>query len=125
MWGNAVEKGYKFRVYPTPAQVEQICRTFGSCRFVYNHYLDIRQVLYKADKTVMGYKACSADLTQLKKELEWLREPDSIALQASLEHLQDAYDNYFEARERGDKGWGLPAFKSKKDNYQSYTTKLV
>jgi len=120
-----VEKGYKFRIYPTPGQVGHICKTFGCARFVYNYYLDRRQELYKADKTVMGYKACSGDLTRLKKELEWLKEPDSIALQASLERLQVAYDNYFEARERGDRGWGFPAFKSKKDNDQSYTTKLV
>jgi len=68
---------------------------------------------------------CSGDLTLLKKEISWLNEPDSIALQSSLEHLQDAYDKYFEARKRGDSSWGLPVFKSKKDNEKSYTTKRV
>jgi putative transposase len=92
---------------------------------VYNYYLDKRRELYKSDKKVMGYKECSEDLTRLKKGLGWLREPDSIALQASLEHLQVAYDNFCEARKRGEKGWGFPSFKSKKNNYQSYTTKLV
>jgi len=73
----------------------------------------------------MGYKACSDDLTLLKKDLVWLKEPDSIALQASLEHLQNAFDNYFKANERGDNDWGLPVFKSKRNRHQSYTTKCI
>ena len=120
-----MEKGYKFRIYPSPEQETLIRKTFGCARFVYNYYLDKRQALYKASKGIMGYKACSEDLTMLKQELEWLREPDSIALQATLEHLQHAYDCFFEARERGDSCWGLPVFKSKKDYAQSYTTKCV
>ena len=98
-------------------------KTFGCVRYVYNHYLDKRRTIYKDTKMAFGYKKCSEDLTQLKKELPWLRVPDSISLQASLEHLQKAYDNYFDARSRGDKNWGLPAFKSKKDPYRSYETK--
>jgi len=123
--GGAVEKGYKFRIYPTPEQEALIRKTFGCARFVYNYYLDKRQALYKAEQRAMGHNDCSADLTQLKKGLEWLKEPDSIALQASLEHLRDAYDNFFAARERGDGSWGFPAFKSKRGSRQSYTTKLV
>ena len=120
-----MERGYKFRIYPTREQASCIRKTFGCVRFVYNHYLDKRQTLYKDEKKTMSHKECSADLTMLKRELPWLREPDSIALQASLEHLRDAYDNYFAARERGDKLWGFPAFKSKKSNNPSYTAKLV
>jgi len=123
--GVAMEKGYKFRIYPTAEQEVLIRKTFGCARYVYNYYLNKRQELYKAEQKTMGYKECSADLTRLKKELLWLKEPDSIALQATLESQQDAYDNFFAARERGDSKWGFPAFKSKKDNRQSYTTKNV
>jgi len=120
-----VEKGYKFRIYPTLAQETLIRKTLGCARYVYNYYLNKRQELYKAEQKTMGHKECSEDLTQLKKELTWLKEPDSIALQASLENLQGAYDNFFAARERGDNKWGFPAYKSKKDNRQSYMTKNV
>jgi len=120
-----MEKAYKFRIYPTPEQDVLLRKSFGCVRFVYNHYLDKRMTLYKESHKTMGYKECSADLTLLKRELNWLKEPDSIALQATLEHLQDAYDNFFAARERGDKNWGLPAFKRKKDNHRSYTTKNI
>lgn len=120
-----MEKGYRFRIYPTMKQEIQIKKTFGCTRFVYNHYLAKRRELYKTEKITFGYKKCSDDLTKLKKELMWLKEVDSIAVQASCEHLQDAYDNYFEARKRGDKKWRLPVFKSKKDNEKSYTTKTT
>jgi len=106
-----MEKAYKFRTYPTQEQVVLLQKTFGCVRYVYNHYLDKRQTLYKTEQHIMGYKECSNDLTRLKKELIWLKEPDSIALQVTLENLQNAYDNFFEAKKRGEKNWGLPAFK--------------
>jgi len=120
-----MEKAYRFRIYPTPEQESLLRKTFGCVRYVYNYYLDKRITLYKESRQVMGYKACSADLTALKKELVWLGEPDSIALQSTLKNLQSAYDNYFAAHERGDSKWGLPRFKRKKDNERSYTTKSV
>lgn len=70
----------------------------------------------------MNYYACCADLTQTKKELEWLREVDSTALQASLKDLDNAYQNFFRRVKKGEKP-GFPRFKSKKQNRKSYTTK--
>ena len=32
-------RGYKYRAYPNKEQREFFAKTFGSCRFVYNHYL--------------------------------------------------------------------------------------
>ena len=37
-----MEYAYKFRVYPNAAQQNLIERTFGCCRYVYNHYLAYR-----------------------------------------------------------------------------------
>ncbi|MDM0932915.1 transposase, partial [Clostridium perfringens] len=47
------------------------------------------------------------------------KEVDSIALQASVENLGAGYDKYYK------KIGGKPKFKSKKNEIQSYTTKLV
>jgi putative transposase len=92
-------------------------------RWVYNYFLSLRRSIYLELKQAYGYKLCSSKLTLLKKEFPWLREPDSIPLQATLEHLQSGYDYYFMARKRGDKNWGLPVLKKKKDSYRSYETK--
>jgi len=44
--------------------------------------------MYKTDKTTISYNQCSKDMTSLKKELEWLKEPDSHALQYSLKQTK-------------------------------------
>ena len=75
-----MEQGYKFRIYPTPAQEILIAKTLGCCRYVWNHYLDLRKEKYAADKKNMGYHACCKDLTSLKKNLPWLNEGERQGL---------------------------------------------
>ena len=120
-----MEKAYKFRIYPNKEQEILIQKTFGSCRFVYNHYLAKRIEMYKTDKTTINYNQCSNDMTNLKKELEWLKEPDKFALQCSLKDLDQAYQNFFRRLKQGDSKAGFPHFKSKKDNRKSYKTKFT
>ena len=43
----------------------------------------------------LSYKECSAGLPGLKKELPWLKEVDSIALQSSVRNLSDAFTRFF------------------------------
>ncbi|MEJ6529481.1 helix-turn-helix domain-containing protein, partial [Exiguobacterium sp. USCH10] len=35
-------KGYKYRLHPTPAQVEFLIKTIGCARFIYNKLLEDR-----------------------------------------------------------------------------------
>ncbi|WP_336015660.1 IS200/IS605 family element RNA-guided endonuclease TnpB [Fusobacterium polymorphum] len=98
-----MEKAYKFRFYPTKTQIKILNSTFGCVRYVYNHFLDLKQKLYKAEKKSMSYSECSKELTVLKKDKEWLKD------------LDKAYKNFFS-------GSGYPKFKSKKDNRKSYRT---
>ena len=119
-----MEYSYKFRIYPNITQVQQIQRTFGCCRFVWNHYLAMRKDLYEQDGKNMNYNACSRDMTQIKKSLVWLREVDATALQSSLKDLDTAYQNFFRRVKQGEKP-GYPKFKSKRDHRQSYKSKCV
>ena len=106
---------YKFRIYPSKEQEELIQKTFGCCRFVYNHFLHMKSELYKNEKKSMSYGQCCKTLTEMKKEYEWLKEVDSDALQKELKNLNQAYDNFFKKRAK------YPKFKSKKNNHKSYT----
>lgn len=110
------EKAYKYRIYPNKKQKELIQKTFGCTRFVYNYYLDKRKEMYKNDKSAFTYNMCSKDLTKLKRELEWLKEPDKYSLQNSLKDLDMAYQKFFKEH------IGFPKFKSKKNRYKSYRT---
>lgn len=119
-----MQYSYKFRIYPNIAQAQQIHRTFGCCRFVWNHYLAMRKGLYEQDGKSINYNACSKDMTQLKESLNWLREVDATALQSSLRDLDTAYQNFFRRVRKGKKS-GYPKFKSKRNHRQSYKSKCV
>lgn len=117
-----MEHAYKFRLYPSEAQEIQIRKTFGCCRYVYNHYLDIRKQAYEQRKETLNYYDCSKDMTQLKRTLDWLCEADHTALQSSLQSLDAAYQNFFRHIKRGEKP-GYPRFKCKRDYRKSYKCK--
>ncbi|WP_433945306.1 IS200/IS605 family element RNA-guided endonuclease TnpB [Paenibacillus sp. SN-8-1] len=112
-----VNKAYKFRIYPTKEQEILIAKTFGCSRFVFNRFLARWTDIFKETGKGLTYHSCSAELTQLKKELVWLKEVDSIALQSSLKNLADSYTRFFKNQNHA------PRFKSKKNPVQSYTTK--
>ena len=118
-----MEKAYKFRIYPNKEQEILIQKTFGCTRFVYNHYLAKKIEMYKADNQSLSYYSCSSDMTQLKKEIEWLKEVDAKALQSSLKDLDNAYKNFFRRLKQGNQKAGFPKFKSKRNNRKSYRTK--
>ncbi|MCM3798759.1 MULTISPECIES: IS200/IS605 family element RNA-guided endonuclease TnpB [Bacillaceae] len=114
-----VNKAYKFRIYPTKEQEILITKTFGCSRFVFNHFLAKWNETYQETGKGLTYNSCSSQLTQLKKELTWLKEVDSIAIQSSLKNLADAYSRFFKKQNN------RPRFKSKKNKMQSYTTKYT
>ncbi len=118
--GYMANRAFEFRIYPNRAQKELLAKTFGCVRLVYNHYLDRKKQFWEESKQSMSYNACAKDLTSLKKEKEFLKEVDSIALQQSLRHLDTAYSNFFKRKDNG-----YPRFKSKRRGKQSYTTMNV
>ena len=89
-----MEKAFKYRMYPNREQRILLAKTFGCTRFVYNHYLAKRRDAYEKDGITLNYSACAKDLVSLKKEYEWLKEVDSVALQSSVKNLDTAYINF-------------------------------
>lgn len=110
-------KAYKYRIYPNKKQRILMNKTFGCSRFVFNTFLNLWNETFKETGKGLSYSKCSSRLTKLKKELEWLKEVDSIALQSSLQALADSFDRFFKQQNKA------PTFKSKKNPVQSYTTK--
>ena len=112
-----MQKGIKFRAYPTKAQQNLINQTLGCCRLIYNKGLAMRNEAYENGSKV-GYSKTSTMLTELKKDSDFafLKEVDSIALQQSLRDLDRGFVNFFQKRA------SHPTFKSKHNNHQSYRT---
>ncbi len=121
-----MEYSYKLRLYPNGEQINLIERTFGCCRYVYNYYLAMRQESYKSSGATLNYYDCCKDLTLLKQQEEtsWLKEVDATALQASVQDLDRAFQNFFRQVKQGEKP-GYPKFKSKHSSKQSYKSKCV
>lgn len=103
---------YKYRLYPNKEQLEYFTKCFGCVRFIYNRMLSDKIAYYKETKQKLNNTPA-----QHKKEFEWLKEVDSLALANAQMNLQTAYNNFFKRPEVG-----FPKFKSKKNNYYSYTT---
>ena len=116
-----MEYSYKFRLYPTREQENLMQKTFGCCRYVYNHFLSERKTSYEQTGKSPTRFQQDKGLTELKKELEWLREPDKCALQDALRQLDQAYQNFFRRVKAGEKP-GYPRFKKKHDHRKSYRT---
>ena len=132
-----IKKAYKFRLYPNKEQQELIEKTIGCCRFVANFaiaqqkkeediWVRTNELVQLGFLSTNNYKTkffnkmqSIKDIAQLKKNYTWLKEVDSIALQASVENVADAYSRYY--KKQNDK----PKFKSKKNPVQSYTTKCT
>lgn len=110
-----IKKAYKFRIYPNKKQEQLIHQTFGCSRFLYN------KALFEVKNTGKPFNKSTAikQIPLLKKTFTWLKEVDSISLQASIENLNDAFDRFFKKQNK------YPKFKSKKNKVKSYTTKMV
>ena len=117
-------KAYKYRIYPNKVQEELIQKTFGCVRFVYNHFLEERITVYKERGESRTFFQQCRELTALKQEYPWLKEPDKNALQIALRDLQEAYQYFLEWVKKG-KHFGYPKFKRKKNEKRSYATHNV
>ena len=103
-------KAYKVRLYPNDEQQVFFAKSFGCTRFIWNKMLSDKVNHYKANKTILNNTPA-----QYKKEFEWLKEVDSLALANVQQNLRSAYKKFFE------QGTGFPKFK-KKGIKDSYTT---
>ena len=110
-------KAYKYRIYPNKEQELYFAKTFGCTRFIYNKMLADRIKSYEENKDLDIKQVKYPTPAQYKKEFEWLKEVDSLALANAQMNLDKAYKNFFR-----DKSVGFPKFKSKKSNRFSYTT---
>jgi putative transposase len=111
-----VQKAVKVQIYPRKSDKELLAKHFGVCRFIFNKFLEIRHKEYLENKVSIGYNACSALVTEMKKqsEFEWLNEVNSQSIQAAIKDLDGAYDRFFRKISK------FPKFKSKHNSRQSF-----
>lgn len=107
-----MNRGFKFKIYPTQEQETLIIKTFGCVRWIWNHMLADKIQAYKQDGISLKTNPAS-----YKADNPWLKEVDSLALTSVWKQLNQAYTKFFKEPKVG-----FPKFKSKKSAKQSYTT---
>lgn len=117
-------KRCKYRIYPNKNQREYLSKVFGSCRWIYNHFLaeNKKQMdLHKEDpnknakpNTNTFYLHSLLPGLKSQEETLWLKETPAQVLQQSCSHLNSAFSNFFKHKK------GYPKFKNK-NNKQSAT----
>ena len=118
-----IHKAYKFRLYPNDEQKVFFAKSFGCTRFIWNEMLADKKEHYLATKTSLKNTPA-----QYKKEFEWLREVDSLALANAQMQLNQAFSHFFRRLKEppkfkadGTRDYGFPNFKHK-GKRDSYTT---
>ena len=102
----------KTRLYPNEAQAELFEKTFGCCRWIWNHMLADQQRFYlETDKHFIPTPA------KYKKEAPFLTEVDNQALIQEHNKLSQAFRVFFKSPEH----FGYPNFKKKKTDRDSFT----
>ena len=111
--GKAVQyTTLKVRLYPSEAQAELFEKTFGCCRYIWNHMLADQQRFYlETDKHFIPTPA------KYKKEAPFLKEVDNQALIQEHNKLSQAFRVFF----KDPKTFGQPKFKKKKTDKDSFT----
>ena len=102
----------KVRLYPSEAQEELFEKTFGCCRYIWNHMLADQQRFYiETDQHFIPTPA------KYKKEAPFLTEVDNQALIQEHNKLSQAFRVFF----KDPKHFGYPNFKKKKTDRDSFT----
>lgn len=113
-------KAVVYRIYPNKAQIEQLQKTFGCARFVYNQMLMIQEERYKRGESHLSkFDANSYCNHNLKTKYVWLKEIDKFVLTNAIYHLEDGYQRFFKHLGKH------PKYKSKHHSRKSYTTNFT
>lgn len=135
----------KYRLYPTKEQEMFLDKHFNAVRLIYNLALETKNLSYYDYGVKLSKNDLQFQLTDLKKEVTWLKEINSQSLQGALINLDDAFNKYFRGLKDGsiakakesyisnrtkrclEINWkkyhaiGKPKFKSKKNNDYSFS----
>ena len=114
-----MQRTYRFRIYPSDEQEEELGQWLNVCRHLYNDSLAERKEAYERDKITINYYDQANALKAAKETDERLRAVHSQVLQDVLRRLDKSFQNFFRRVKNGEKP-GYPRFKSQ-DRFMSFT----
>ena len=105
-------KAYKTEIAPNPEQKAKIHNTIGTCRYVYNLYIQKNKELYEqSSKFLSGYdfsKWLNNEYTK-QEEFKWIKEVSTKAVKQSIMNGEKAFKRFFK------KTSSFPKYKKRSD----------
>ncbi|MCY4591389.1 MAG: helix-turn-helix domain-containing protein, partial [Alphaproteobacteria bacterium] len=94
-----ISRGYVFKLKPTPEQASLFAQVAGVCRLIYTLALEQRRDHYRAYRRATGksvsYPAQARELTELRREYDWIAAVHVTPQQQALRDLDRAYSPWF------------------------------
>jgi putative transposase len=116
---KTIIKSYKYKVLPTMEQENIFAQWFGCDRVIYNHCANIIIQQFDNKEKIDSNFDLDKKITQLKKELTFLKNVNSQALQQTTKNVKKAIDKFFKDIKNGTKREKIFNFKKKYDYRQS------
>ncbi len=115
-------RSFRTEINPTPEQKVRINKTIGTCRYIYNFYLDYNKALHEKGERFMTGKSFSVWLNNEylpnNPDKAWIKEASSKAVKKSIENGCTAFSRFFKHQN------GFPKFKKKgKSDVKMYFVK--
>ena len=98
---QSMYKVCKIRIYPNKAQIGIITKTLGTCRYVYNLYLEYNQKIYKEKGEFLSAYEFSKILNKLKKNeprYQWISDVSSKAIKDTIMTAEKAFKRFFKKK---------------------------
>ena len=105
---------YKYRLYPTKSQGQQLAQMAGNCRWLWNYMLDLNKKQYQIDKKFVFAYDMHNLIPELKTQNEWLKSTPGQSLQQKCTDLSRAMSSVWKS------GFGFPKFKAKHKSKDSF-----
>ena len=114
-------KAYKIEIKLTEEQKTKVNKTIGTCRFVYNLYIQKNKEEYELNKKfISGFdfsKWLNNDFIKKNPSYSWIKDVSSKAVKQSIMNGDKAFKSFFKGLSK------FPRFKKKKDSVGIYFPK--
>lgn len=108
-----INKAYKTELDPNQDQIKLFIKCSNAARFIFNFYLECKQILYRYGKQKVTAYGFDKELNKIKRsDYSWLYEVPNSIIQIAEQQVDTAYKNMFNRIKRGE-NLGFPKFKNK------------
>ena len=107
---------FTYKLYRNERIERRFERWVSTCRYVYNVAKEVRETAFAAGVKVSHYELCK-QLTQAKKDIEFLRQVNAQTLQGALDQLEAGYQSYFRKRKSGEVARMKDQYLARKDKH--------